>query len=59
MTAKDIFKICATNQTQVYKGYLIKFNDLHNEYYISKDNTHICTSKTISEAKCNIDLIAN
>lgn len=52
-------KELATFQTKSYKSYIIKFNDLQNLYYVSKDNHHIYSNASLSDVKFNIDLITN
>ncbi|CAB4241016.1 hypothetical protein UFOVP22_44 [uncultured Caudovirales phage] len=46
-------------ETQSYKSYIIKFNDIHNLYHVSKDNQHIYSNASLSDVKFNIDLITN
>lgn len=48
-----------TFNTQAYKGYLIKFSDIHNLYHVSKDNIHIYSNASLNDVKINIDLLTN
>ena len=38
-----------------YKGYLIRFNALRNEYWVEKNGSHISYAQTIPQAKKMID----
>jgi hypothetical protein len=44
-------------ESMAYRGYLIKFNALRNEYWIEKDGAFISYAQTIPEAKRKIDEI--
>lgn len=48
-----------TFNTQAYKGYLITHNDLHNLYYVSKDNINIYSNASLHDVKINIDLLTD
>lgn len=44
-------------ESMAYRGYLIKFNALRDEYWIEKDRAFIAYAQTITEAKKKIDSI--
>lgn len=44
-------------ESMAYRGYLIKFNALRDEYFIEKDKAFIGYAQTIPEAKRKIDSI--
>ena len=48
-----------TFNPQVYKGYLITFNGLHNMYFVTKDRINIYSNPSLADVRLNIDLIAD
>ena len=48
-----------TFNPQVYKGYLITFNDLHNMYYVTKQEHNVYSNPSLADVRLNIDLIAD
>jgi hypothetical protein len=42
---------------QAYKGHLIKYNNMRDEYHVSKDGYHITTQKNLDAAKRQIDAL--
>lgn len=51
---KTAAPITASRLTVAHRGYLITHNALYREFYVHKDGVHICTGKSLDEAKAII-----
>ena len=52
---RNAAKMPTTSKSTVYKGYFMQPDRFGDEWYVSKDGSHICTCKSAEQCKKEID----